>query len=96
MSRASSIIAEIKGGIKIVDGQSEHEAIESQVELLLQEMRFTTPTDADLPVGTYSGGMKRKVSIALALLGDPEIVIFGRTNSRHGSCKPQNCLGDDC
>ena len=30
--------------------------------------------DKDLRVGSYSGGMKRRLSVAIALIGDPKIV----------------------
>jgi len=40
----------------------------------LSDVKFTSDEDADKPVGTFSGGMKRKVLIAIALLGDPEVV----------------------
>lgn len=32
--------------------------------------------DADRAVGTYSGGMRRRLTVAQACLGDPKIVIF--------------------
>jgi ABC-type multidrug transport system ATPase subunit len=31
---------------------------------------------ADRPAGTYSGGNKRKLSVAIALIGDPSIVFL--------------------
>ena len=35
---------------------------------------------ADRRVRTYSGGMKRRLSVALAFLGDPQIVFLGKTH----------------
>lgn len=33
---------------------------------------------ADLPVGTYSGGYKRKLATAVALVGDPTMIFLVR------------------
>ena len=30
----------------------------------------------DKPAGTYSGGNKRKLSVCIALLGNPKILLF--------------------
>jgi len=32
---------------------------------------------ADNRVGTFSGGMKRRLSVALSFIGDPKIVFLG-------------------
>jgi ABC-type multidrug transport system ATPase subunit len=37
--------------------------------------------DNDKPCGTLSGGMKRKVSLALALIGDPTVVFLDEPTS---------------
>ena len=57
-------------------GQSKYEAIEAEVERRLADVKFTSIGDGEKPVGTLSGGMKRKVLIAVALLGDPEVVFL--------------------
>lgn len=57
-------------------GQSIKEAVEAEVDRRLEDVQFTSDDDADKLVGTYSGGMKRKVLIAMALLGDPEVVFL--------------------
>jgi ABC-type multidrug transport system ATPase subunit len=57
-------------------GQTTEEAIEAEVERRLKDIEFTSKEDADKPVKTYSGGMKRKVSIAISLLGDPDVVFL--------------------
>ncbi len=44
-----------------------------QIEDLLEELRITE--SADRPLRTYSGGMKRRVGIAQALLGRPQLLI---------------------
>ena len=31
---------------------------------------------AEVRVGSYSGGMKRRLSVAIALLGDPKLIIL--------------------
>ncbi|CAB9531154.1 Retinal-specific ATP-binding cassette transporter (Partial), partial [Seminavis robusta] len=69
------LFAQLKGRIpKQSPDQPDEDAIRDEVERRLDDIAFTSAGDADKPVGTYSGGMKRKVSIALALLGSPEVV----------------------
>jgi ATP-binding cassette, subfamily A (ABC1), member 3 len=70
------LIAYLKGGIEIEPGQSTHEAVEAEVQRRLEEIRFTTEDDGDKPVDTYSGGMKRKVLIAMSLIGNPSVVFL--------------------
>jgi ABC-type multidrug transport system ATPase subunit len=70
------LFAHLKGGIVMEDEQNVSEAVEAEVEQLLQDVQFTSEDDGDKEVGTYSGGMKRKVLIAVALLGDPEVVFL--------------------
>ena len=38
--------------------------------------RFSLTDAADKPVGTYSGGMKRRLDIAMSLIGDPQVVFL--------------------
>jgi ABC-type multidrug transport system ATPase subunit len=66
----------MKGGILMEERQTVDEAVEAEVERRLKDIQFTSKEDADKEVGTYSGGMKRKVLIAMALLGDPEVVFL--------------------
>ena len=71
------LFAQLKGGIpKSSVEETNEEAIEQEVEHRLEDIAFTSVGDADKEIGTYSGGMKRKVSIALALLGSPECVFL--------------------
>lgn len=70
------LFAYLKGGILIRQGESIDEAVESEVERRLEDVKFTSEEDADKLVSTYSGGMQRKVLIALALLGDPQVVFL--------------------
>lgn len=41
-------------------------------------VRLGLPSYADRPAGTYSGGNKRKLAAALALVGDPAVVFLVR------------------
>lgn len=70
------LFAYLKGGIMIHEGESLDVAVENEVERRLNEVKFTSEEDADKLVSTYSGGMQRKVLIAMALLGDPEVVFL--------------------
>ena len=67
------LFAKLKGGLSITEGQTPEEALSAEVERRLSDVKFTSDEDCDKPVGTFSGGMKRKVLIAVALLGDPEV-----------------------
>lgn len=40
----------------------------------LAEVRLTE--SAKIRAGNYSGGMKRRLSVAIALIGDPKLVIL--------------------
>lgn len=44
------------------------------VEQLLTDISLTAA--ADKPVGTYSGGMRRRIDIAMGLIGDPQIIFL--------------------
>ena len=71
------LFAHLKGGIaKERHDQSIAEAVEAEVNRRLADVKFTSTGDSEKPVGTYSGGMKRKVLIAMSLLGDPEVVFL--------------------
>ncbi|MEG0469702.1 MAG: ATP-binding cassette domain-containing protein [Longicatena sp.] len=48
--------------------------VKEQVESLL--MRFQLMDAADRRASTYSGGMKRRLDIAMSLLGDPEVIFL--------------------
>lgn len=66
------LFAKLKGGFPIYEGQRPADALSAEVERRLSDVKFTSDEDCDKPVGTFSGGMKRKVLIAISLLGDPE------------------------
>jgi len=51
-----------------------HEDIEEMVTALLERMDLTRY--ADRQAGSYSGGNKRKLSVGIALVGDPPVVLL--------------------
>ena len=70
------LFAQLKGNIAIEEGQTTDQAVSDEVDRRLSEVKFTADGDCDKPVGTFSGGMKRKLLIAIALLGDPEVIFL--------------------
>lgn len=75
------LFAYLKGGILTQHGESLDTAVENEVQRRLDDVKFTSEEDADKLVSTFSGGMQRKVLIAMALLGDPEVVFLdGKSN----------------
>ena len=48
--------------------------LRKRIEELLEGVNLMEA--ADMPIGTYSGGMKQRIGIAQALLNDPKILIF--------------------
>jgi ABC-type multidrug transport system ATPase subunit len=59
--------------VAILKGVSDSKARRQQVEQLIEVVRLTDVATRKLK--TYSGGMKRRVGIAQALLGDPKLII---------------------
>jgi len=57
----------------------EKSAIEARVSGILDTVGLTMY--ADVPAGTYSGGNKRKLSLALALVGEPSVVFLDEPSS---------------
>merc|ERR1719203_1481503 len=51
------------------------EGLAARVDSLLYRLGLEA-SDADKPVGQYSGGMKRKLSVAIALIGDPPLMFL--------------------
>lgn len=46
-------------------------------KLTLKRMRQVGLTEAmDIPVGNYSGGMRRRMSVALSTVGDPQVILM--------------------
>lgn len=50
------------------------EEIEEQTKVLVEQL--TLEKYIDKPAGTYSGGNKRKLSVAIAMIGSPPIVFL--------------------
>jgi ABC-2 type transport system ATP-binding protein len=59
--------------IAILKGVTDRAFRKRQINDLLEQVRLTDVADRKLK--TYSGGMKRRVGVAQALLGDPKLVI---------------------
>ncbi|GBG28177.1 ABC transporter ATP-binding protein [Hondaea fermentalgiana] len=55
----------------VIKGMSQDQ-IENEVALRLEQTSLTSA--ADSPSAAFSGGMKRRLSIAIALIGDPKLV----------------------
>lgn len=53
--------------------------IEGEVDRVLSDVTLTN--DADNPAGTYSGGMKRRLSVGIASIGSPKIVSVHHTRA---------------
>ncbi|KAL3906339.1 MAG: hypothetical protein SGILL_009309, partial [Bacillariaceae sp.] len=70
------LVAYLKGGIDMEPGLSVAEAVEAEVEKRLSDISFTSTEDSDKIIDSYSGGMKRKVLIAMALIGNPDLVFL--------------------
>jgi ABC-type multidrug transport system ATPase subunit len=48
--------------------------VEAEVAARLEDVQLTAWADA--PSASYSGGMKRRLSVAIALIGSPQIVFL--------------------
>lgn len=65
--------AEFLDYVAVMKGIKEHQRRKREVELRLEQVNLTSA--AGKKVGTFSGGMKQRLGIAQAILGDPEILI---------------------
>lgn len=70
------LFAQLKGGYAMTKGQTPAEALSTEVTNRLSDVKFASEDECDKPISTFSGGMKRKILIAIALLGDPEVGTF--------------------
>ena len=48
---------------------------------------------ADRPVHTYSGGMRRKLDLAMSLLGDPTVLFLDEADNRSGPTEQELLYG---
>ena len=78
--------------IAILKGVTDRSARQQQVTDVLQQVRLSE--EADRQLKTYSGGMKRRVGIAQALLGDPHC--SSSTNRRRVSIPKSACACAIC
>lgn len=63
--------------------------IERMVSYLIDRLSLTEY--ADRPCGTYSGGNKRKLSVAIALIGNPPVVFLSVLSFRRQACHAHAC-----
>ncbi len=59
--------------LRFIAGLKHLDAVDAEVDRVLEIVRLTD--DQNRPIGTFSGGMKRRVGIAQALLGQPAFII---------------------
>lgn len=59
--------------VGVMKGIQDKKRRRSEIEVLLEKLNLTAK--GSKKVGTYSGGMKQRLGIAQALLGEPEILI---------------------
>ncbi|MDL1902719.1 ABC transporter ATP-binding protein [Anaerolineae bacterium CFX9] len=79
----------------ILKGVTDKTQRRRQIEALIEQVRLTETADRRLK--TYSGGMKRRVGIAQALLGDPRLVIVDEPTAGldpEERVRLRNLLGD--
>lgn len=50
--------------------------LDTAVEAGLKAVKLWADGVADKPSGSYSGGMKRRLSVAISLIGNPKLVIL--------------------
>ena len=58
------------------------------VERLCRRLTLTRGGQHRRPAGTYSGGNKRKLSVAIALVGGPPIVFLDEPSTVCGPLEP--------
>lgn len=70
--------------------------LDAAVQLGLKAVKLWTV--ADKPCGSYSGGMRRRLSVAISLMGDPRVVYLDEpsTVSRHSGLVGSGRWGQVC
>eukprot|EP01134_Creolimax_fragrantissima_P001407 CFRG1407T1 len=68
--------ARLKGNVPVSGEQTHLEAIDTHVQSLISALQFTSEDDENRRVRDYSGGMKRKVSLGISLLGNPQMLFL--------------------
>jgi len=62
-----------------IKGKSTRQELEEEIEDLLEKLQLTSKRD--IISSSFSGGMKRKLNLAIALVGNSKIVILGMLNN---------------
>jgi len=76
-----------------IKGLNKH-YIPKEVEALLGEVRLTEA--GATRTGSYSGGMKRRLSVAVALIGNPSIVFLDEpVSALPAILAPQQCIAGE-
>ena len=73
------------GKIKGLDGRSLEAVVQSTLRFLGLKMY------ADMPCGRYSGGNKRKLSLGIALIGDPKVLFLDEPSSGMDPAARRRC-----
>lgn len=68
-------------------------AARGRADQLLDQFALTEA--ARRTIKTYSGGMRRRLDLAAALIGRPDLLFPGRTDDRSGPAQPAGHVGGD-
>lgn len=55
--------------------------LDAAIECCLRAVKLWANGVADKPVGSYSGGMKRRLSVAISLMGSPQVVYLDKPST---------------
>ena len=56
--------------------------------------RFDLTDAADKPLSTYSGGMRRRLDLAMTLVGAPRVIFLDEPTTGLGPAQPPHDVGD--